>query len=239
MTTRPAPLTLIRPGVRVSIACSRRDDGDFHLDQPRHRLDATRRRFVDLPWSQPDEVHGATVLVVERPGEHDGRVADALITSTDGAVLGIWVGDCAPVALVGDDGSIGGVHAGWRGIEGGVLQRTVHAMRERGARRVDAVLGPCIHPCCYEFGDDDLDRLVGRFGSDVVSRTTDGHRALDVPAAVRAALAEVDVPLDDRSVCTGCGAQHYFSHRVRAERARQVMAVWRHTIDGDGDGGAA
>jgi len=231
VTTRPAPLSLIRPGVRVSIACSERVDGDFHLDQPFERLDATRRRFVDLPWSQPDEVHGAAVLVVGRPGEHDGRVADALVTSADGAVLGIWVGDCAPVVLVGDDGSIGGVHAGWRGIEAEVLQRTVGVMRQRGARRVEAVLGPCIHPCCYDFGDDDLDRLAGRFGSSVVSTTTAGRRALYVPAAVRSALAEVEVGLDDRSACTGCWSERYYSHRIRAERGRQVMAVWRQAID--------
>jgi YfiH family protein len=230
VTSRPAPLTVIRPGVRVSIACSERSDGDFHLDQSRELLDATRRRFVDLPWSQPEEVHGATVLVVERPGHHDCSVADALVSSADGAVLGIWVGDCAPVALVGDDGSIGAVHAGWRGLEAGVLHETVAAMRSKGARQIDAVLGPCIHPCCYEFGYDDLDRLMRRFGSGVVGRTASGRRALDMPAAVRAALSEVTVALDDHSVCTGCRSEHYFSHRVRAERGRQVMAVWRHGL---------
>lgn len=227
MTLRPAPLTIIRPGVRVTIVCSERSDGDFHLDQAGDQLDATRRRLVDLPWSQPDEVHGADVLVVERAGQHDGAVADALVTMIDDAVLGIWVGDCAPVVLVGDDGSIGAVHAGWRGIEAGVLQAAVATVRRGGAHEVHAVLGPCIHPCCYEFGDADLHRLVGRFGMQVVASTIGGGRALDVPAAVRAALAEVGVGLDDRSECTGCRSDRYFSHRARAERGRQVMAVWR------------
>ena len=233
--TRPVPLTRVVAGVRVHVLFSQRSDGDFHLDphddgvRPRG-LDARRRALVDLPWTQPDEVHGRDVLVVERPGDHDGAVADALVTDVDGAVLGVWVGDCAPVALIGDDGTIGAVHAGWKGAEAGVLQGAVDAVRRRGARNVTALLGPCIHPCCYEFGDADLRRLADRHGEVVVGRTSSGGPALDMRALVAAALAECDVALEDHSVCTGCAADHYFSHRVRADRGRQVMAVWREAL---------
>lgn len=230
--TRPVPLTRVVAGSRVHVLFSQRSDGDFHLDphddgvRPAG-LDRRRRALVDLPWTQPDEVHGNTVVVVERPGDHDGVVADALVTSCDGAVLGIWVGDCAPVALIGDDGTIGAVHAGWKGAEAGVLQAAVDTVRRLGAERITAVLGPCIHPCCYEFGDEDLDRLAARHGPAVVGRTAVGARALDMRALVAAALAECAVTLEDHSVCTGCAADTFFSHRVRADRGRQVMAVWR------------
>lgn len=172
-------------------------------------------------------MHGTDVTVVTRPGEHDRRVGDGLVTDCVGAVLGIWVGDCAPVALVSSSGRIAGVHAGWRGIEAGVLERAVDVVRRRPGEEVGAVLGPCIHPCCYEFGAADLDRLVRRFGRDVAGRTRAGAPALDVPAAVRAALASVGVALDDRSACTGCDPTRWFSHRVRGERGRQVLAVWK------------
>lgn len=213
------------------VRCSDRRDGDFHLEQPPETLERTRRRFVDLPWSQPDEVHGTEVRVVAEPGDHDRAVADALVTDLPGVVLGVWVGDCAPVAFVGAGGRIGAAHAGWRGLLDGVLATTVAAMRDgRADDRVRAVLGPCIHPCCYEFGADDLARVVDRFGPSVVGRTRDGRPALDVPAAVAAALAELDVTLDrvpGADGCTGCTADRWFSHRVRAERGRHVMAVWK------------
>ncbi|MEN9506980.1 MAG: hypothetical protein RI958_2906 [Actinomycetota bacterium] len=211
----------------VHVRWSTRDDGDFHLDQERSRLERTRRSFVDLPWSQPDEVHGDVVGVVEHPGHLDGAVADALVTDRDGAVLGIWVGDCAPVALVSESGAIGAVHAGWRGIEAGVLQRAVEALRGRSGDLVEAVLGPCIRPCCYDFGDDDLARLARRYGASVCSVTRRGRRSLDVPAAVRAALREVSVPMADRGGCTSCEPERYWSHRARGERGRQVLAIWR------------
>jgi YfiH family protein len=218
---------------RVHLRMSRREHGDFHLD-PHDTgcvpgdLDGRRRALVDLPWSQPDEVHGSTVRVVTGPGEHDLAEADALVTRCDDAVLGIWVGDCAPVALIGDDGTIAAAHAGWRGAAGGVLQTTISAMRELGSVEVRAVLGPCIHPCCYAFGDADLDALIARFGAAVEGTTSAGERALDMRALVAAALAEAGVvDLDDRSECTGCAAHRYFSHRRRGERERQVLAVWR------------
>lgn len=220
---------------RVHILVSRRVDGDFHLDPDGtgitpDDLDRRRRTLVDLTWSQPDEVHGTTVRVVTTPGEHDRCVADALVTRCDDAVLGIWVGDCAPVALVGDDGTIAAAHAGWRGAADGVLQATVGVMRDLGSTQVRAVIGPCIHPCCYAFGDHDIDVLVARFGPAVEGVTTAGDRALDMPALVAGALAEVGVvDVEDRSECTGCAADRYFSHRRRSERQRQIMAVWRTT----------
>jgi copper oxidase (laccase) domain-containing protein len=60
-----------------------------------------------------------------------------------------------------------------------------------------------------------------------VSATTAwGTPALDLPAAVRAALAAEDVTMIDvRSACTGCD-DRYWSHRRRGERARHGMAVW-------------
>ncbi len=227
MNLRHAPLSIARPGAAVHIRCSERVDGDFHLEQSSEALDATRRKFVDLPWTQLDEVHGSTVLVVDRPGAFDGVIGDALVTELDDTVLGVWVGDCAPVALVGDTGVVGAVHAGWKGIECGVLQTTVATMRRQGCTEIEAVIGPCIHPCCYEFGAADLERLAARLGGEVVARTREGTPALDVVAAVRAALGEVGVRLDDRSVCTGCAADRFYSHRARRDAGRQVMAVWR------------
>jgi YfiH family protein len=224
---RHSPLSIARPRAAVHIRWSERADGDFHLERSAEALAVTRRQFVDLPWTQLDEVHGASVLVVDRPGAFDGVIGDALVTELDDTVLGIWVGDCAPVALVSDTGVVGAVHAGWKGIERGVLQATVATMRRLGCVDIEAVVGPCIHPCCYEFGAADLHRLADLLGGKVVARTSEGAPALDVVAAVRAALGEVGVVLDDRSACTGCEADRFYSHRARRDTGRQVMAVWR------------
>jgi YfiH family protein len=213
--------------LRARVVFTSRADGDFNADL----VDAVvlhrrQQAVVARPWTFLDERHGAHVVTVEHPGAASGTAADALVTRAAGAVLGIWVGDCAPVAFVSPDGVVGAAHAGWRGIEAGVLEATVAAMRALGARTIAATLGPCIHPECYEFGADDLARLTSRYGHGVRSRTTAGVPALDVPAIVTAALADVGVALDVRSsACTACGGS-WWSHRARGDRERQALAVW-------------
>jgi polyphenol oxidase len=163
--------------------------------------------------------------VVDASTTADRVVADIVLTRAHDEVLGIWVGDCAPVALVSDDGVLGGVHAGWRGAIDGVFDRAVAALRSASTAPVSAVLGPCIHPCCYEFGAADLDRFAARFGADIVGTTAWGTPALDMPGVVRRALADHGVALVDRSVCTGCSPGVYFSHRRRSERGRHVLTL--------------
>ena len=162
---------------------------------------------------------------VTRPGEHAGAEADAALTTEPGAALAVLTADCAPVALAGD-GALAVVHAGWRGLVEGVLERAVLELRAAGATTIEAALGPCIHAGCYEFGEDELDGVADLFGAVVRSRTTAGAPALDLPAAVRAALDASGVRLaEDVGVCTACSADHW-SHRARGERERQALVAW-------------
>ena len=213
-------------GGTAEVRCSTVTDGDFHIEAPRAALEHRRRAFAPGVWTQLDEVHGTDVLTVTRPGEHDYVMGDGLVTRLAGAVLGVWVGDCAPVALVGDDGTLGAAHAGWKGALAGVLPATVAAMG-CAPGTVRAFLGPCIHPCCYEFGASELAGFVERFGPSVAATTAWGTPALDLPAVVRSSLAEVGVVVTDIGGCTGCRDDVWFSHRRRVQAGRQVMTVCR------------
>ena len=198
-----------------------------HVRAVRPDVEARRRAVVDLSWTWLRQVHGDRVVVVTEPGGGAGQRADAAVTDRPGCALAVLTADCAPVALVGSDGVVGVAHAGWRGLVGGVLERTVGVMRAGGTRDVGAVLGPCIHPECYEFGSEDLAQVAKRLGDGVRAATTSGAPALDVPAAVRAALAQVGVTdVHDVGVCTACSPDH-FSHRARHELGRQALVVWR------------
>jgi YfiH family protein len=175
-------------------------------------------RQQELGWATVRQVHGAHVVVAERSG--DLGEADAIVTTTPGLHIAVRVADCAPIALEGD-GVVGVVHAGWRGILTGVIPAAMDAMRSLGARDIRAVLGPCIHAECYEFGVAELDEIAAALGDGVRGTTSWGTPALDVPAAVRAQLPEVD----DQSVCTACSSEHW-SHRARGDRERQAVVAW-------------
>ena len=190
-------------------------------------VERRRRKVLDRPWSWVRQVHGSHVVMVDEPGGGAGQTGDALASTAPGAALAILTADCAPVAMCGDNGSMAAVHAGWRGLAGGVIEAAAGALRDTGADRIVAALGPCIHAECYEFSAGDLDAVAARLGPAVRGATADARPALDVPAAVRAALSSAGVELvHDEDVCTACSPDH-FSHRARQEKERQAMVVWR------------
>jgi hypothetical protein len=169
-------------------------------------------------------VHGSTVLDADAPSDGADPPADAAVTRTPGRPLTVLTADCAPVALACDD-ALAVAHAGWTGLLAGVVEAAVARLRAVGHGPVRAALGPCIHPARYEFGADDLARVVDAYGPTVAGTTDDGRPALDLPAGVRAALARVDVTdLEDVDVCTAASPDH-FSYRRDGETGRQALVA--------------
>ncbi|SDF10308.1 peptidoglycan editing factor PgeF [Limimaricola pyoseonensis] len=107
------------------------------------------------------QVHSADVVAVDGP--QDRVRADAMVTATPGLALSILTADCQPV-LFADTGAgvIGAAHAGWKGALNGVLEATVEAMIDLGARReaIHAAIGPTISQRCYEVGPELLEAFM-------------------------------------------------------------------------------
>jgi len=201
-----------------------RADGDLGITAG-PGVDDRRRAVHAGAWAWLRQVHGAAVAQVDTPGAVQGAPGDALVSSVAGVALAVFTADCAPVALASPEGVVGVVHAGWRGLEAGVIDAAVESMRRLGASRVVAALGPCIRPGCYEFGVEDLDRLASVLGPAVRARTTGGRPALDLPAAVAGALTRCGGELvADQGGCTACSDQ-WFSHRARGDTGRQATVV--------------
>jgi YfiH family protein len=157
--------------------------------------------------AQGRQVHG-TRVVVDGQGIEE---ADGQVTSERGVAAIVLVADCLPVALAGP-GRVGVVHAGWRGLAGGVLEEGVEAT---GA--VAAAIGPGIGPCCYEVGDD----VRAAFGT--------SERTLDLKAIARARLEAAGVrEIHDCGLCTACDVERFFSHRRDGGvTGRQAGLAWR------------
>ncbi|MFP5316949.1 MAG: polyphenol oxidase family protein [Acidimicrobiia bacterium] len=202
--------------------------GGAFVTSVRDDVAARRRAVVDLPWTWLRQVHGDEVVRVDAPGAGAGATADAAVTDQRGAALAVLTADCAPVVLASSSGAVGVVHAGWAGLLAGVVAAAVKELRALGAQDLEAVLGPCIHAECYEFGLDNLVDLTDRYGPSVAARTAAGELALDLPAAVKVALVEQGIAdVDDVGVCTACSATEYYSWRARRETERQATVVWQ------------
>ena len=198
------------------------DDG-ANVDENRARLAAAigcrRERFLF-----GRQVHGAAVRrAAEPPGA--GRPAteeDGQATALRGHPALVFVADCTPVLLVAQ-GAVAALHAGWRGLDAGIVGEGVAALREVGARgAVTALLGPGARGCCYAVGEE----VHAAFAGYEARR---GERNLDLPAVIRAKLAEAGVAaVRDVGLCTMCRPGLFFSHRRDGGvTGRQAGVVWR------------
>jgi YfiH family protein len=149
--------------------------------------------------------------------------ADALVAPAgSGAVVGVRVADCVPI-LVADPktGSVAAIHAGWRGVEAGVIPAAL-ALLVGG--ELLAAVGPCIGACCFEVGADVARRIAAVApGAKVVVREAGGKAFVDLRAAVRAQLEGLTV--EDVPGCTKCGGARFFSHRRDGDAAGRHLAA--------------
>jgi YfiH family protein len=136
--------------------------------------------------------------------------ADGVVTTRDDVVLCVRAADCLPVLLAGD-GVIGAAHSGRKGMYVGVVPATVEAMRELGASRITAVLGPYACGNCYEVPAEMRAEVAERVPASS-AETSWGTPSIDVAAGVRAQLAELDVEVIDATRCT-IESENLYSYR--------------------------
>jgi polyphenol oxidase len=192
-------------------------------DDP-ERVRANRARVADRVGAclaQGRQVHGADVRRVgEPPAEgHAHEPADGQATALAGVAPAVLVADCLPIALAAP-GAAAMLHAGWRGLAGGVIEEGVAAVRELAGRApAAAAIGPGAGGCCYEVGEE----VHAHFAAYDARR---GARNLDLAAVARAQLTEADEVLD-AGLCTICD-ERFFSHRRdKGITGRQAGVVCR------------
>ncbi|MCY3930312.1 MAG: polyphenol oxidase family protein [Acidobacteria bacterium] len=173
--------------------------------------------------------HGADALRATGPGPTgDG---DALIVSASGVAATVFVADCVPVLIAAGD-SVAAVHAGWRGLAGGVLASAVRELNGgdsfRDGARAEAWIGPAIGPCCYEVGEDVAVQVASRSGAEVVARRPGRKPHLDLALAASRQLARLGVArVSTVKRCVRCSPDWWSYRRDGARAGRNYGFIWR------------
>jgi YfiH family protein len=167
--------------------------------------------------------------VVVGTGGHGGRTpqADALVTASAGVTLMVRAADCVPVLLADAFGAVvGAAHCGRPGLVAGIVPATVVAMRETGAGRLTAWIGPHICGGCYEVPAQMRDEVAA---VEPASRATTswGTPSVDVGAGVRAQLERLDVEVVDLSSCTRESPDLFSYRRDGRASGRQAGLIRR------------
>ena len=172
------------------------------------------------------QVHGADVHVVTEQTTGPVPAVDALVTRLPGVVLLVRAADCVPVLLADERrGVVGAAHAGRAGVAGGVVRRTVEAMRGLGADDVVGWVGPHVCGACYEVPATLRDEVASVVPA-ARAETSWGTPSLDLGAGVRAQLEALDVQVVEVARCTREDEDLYSYRRQGAESGRLGGLVW-------------
>jgi YfiH family protein len=184
---------------------------------------------LGLSWvCSSRQAHGTEVNIVERLSGARGQAlpidADGHATALREVGTMVMAADCLPVAL-GGGGAVAALHAGWRGLCGGVLEQGVRALRTLAGSTapISAIVGPGAGACCYEVGAE----VHEAFGARHALAPSQARGKLDLRAIAHERLLAAGVA-DVRHVeaCTICDT-HYFSHRREGALAgRQAVIAW-------------
>lgn len=172
------------------------------------------RAALGYPMPTPpllSQVHGAAIVRPEKAGVE----ADGFAVRRGDPWVAVSAADCAPVAVVSEDGSLGAIlHAGWRGARSGIAARAVQRLAAEGAdpSRLFAVVGPCLHACCFPVGPE----VAVEFDPSVRRPHPSGQEAIDLPGAIRLSLVHSGV--DARRIhlapeCTSSDSDRFYSYR--------------------------
>jgi purine-nucleoside/S-methyl-5'-thioadenosine phosphorylase / adenosine deaminase len=199
-------------------------------DEPNH-VHANRDHLAELAgvargrFAQGRQVHGTHVrALADPPDPHEEPApADGQATSVPGVAPIVLVADCLPIAVAAP-GAVAMLHAGWRGLAGGVLAEGVRALRELGGGEpVVAAIGPGAGGCCYEVGEEVHTAFAAH--GDAVRRGNN----LDLKAIARRELEAAGVrEVHDVDICTICADPAlFFSHRRDGGiTGRQAGVAW-------------
>ena len=203
--------------------------GDHVGDDPAAVAENRARLAAHLPHSPLwlRQVHGTAVADPSR--DRPGCEADASFSRQPGHVLAVLTADCLPVLLAEEAGTaIAIVHAGWRGLAAGVIERTIAALGTE-PRRLIAYLGPAIGPRAFAVGHDVRDAFLrddSEAASAFVPASSDKWFA-DLYALARQRLARLGATrVHGGAFCTLSDPARFYSHRRDQVTGRMASLLW-------------
>jgi YfiH family protein len=185
-----------------------------------------------------EQVHGIEVVSADSASALTVPVADAAWTRSRGLGLAVLTADCLPVVIAAaDDSVVAVVHAGWRGLLAGVLERTYQQLPVTAGGYL-AWIGPAISASAYEVGED-VAECVRAFSLAAGSAGPDdaepgwlragriaGKYQLDLAALAGAQLLALGVKTVFYSEVCSTGSALTYSYRRDGVTGRMATVAW-------------
>ena len=174
------------------------------------------------------QTHSTICHTINEKMTFDALEGDGLVTQRKGHALMMMTADCLPVVLGNAQGTeVANLHAGWRGLAGGIIENTIAAMQTPPTW---AWLGAAISQACFEVGAEVKQAFCDKY-PDVEVAFIAGHKPGKFYADLYAIAGYI---LKKHGVgrvlggeqCSYRQAEDYFSYRRNANTGRMATFVF-------------
>ncbi len=160
--------------------------------------------------------------------------ADASYTTQKGVICAVMTADCLPILLTNISGDfVAAIHAGWRGLNDGIIVKTIRKLPQFKPKEMLAFIGPAIDQECFEIGAEvrksfllndintaqffNLSKNEGKYMANL--------RGIAEYKLLQAGLYPQNIT--NPAICTKCNHNWFFSYRENSNTGRMASLIWK------------
>ena len=206
--------------------------GDKAEDVQQNRANLEQQLSLARAPRWLEQVHGTEIVDAAVSGVNR---ADGSYSRESGRVCVVMTADCLPVLLCNSAGTqVAAVHAGWRGLAGGILRRAIELFANQPGELL-TYLGPCIGPQAFEVGREVREAFIdGALSSahqlqieSCFAATEEGKYLADLAGLARAELTLLaGAPVYGGGYCTYTDKARFYSYRRDQRTGRNASLIW-------------
>jgi polyphenol oxidase len=174
------------------------------------------------------QTHSTICHTINEEMTFNALVGDGLVTQVQGHALMMMTADCLPVVLGNTEGNeVANLHAGWRGLAGGIIENTIAEMISQPTW---AWLGAAISQPCFEIGAEVKMAFCAKYAA-LETAFIDGEQAgkyyADLYAIARYILQQQGVKVIlGGDQCSYQQPEDYYSYRRHSKTGRMATFVF-------------
>lgn len=181
-----------------------------------------------------NQTHSTTVINWDKESNYQIYAADASISSAKNVVCVVMTADCLPILLTNTRGEfVAAIHAGWRGLNDGIIQQTIAKLAQFAPSEMLAFIGPAIDQECFEIGGEVRESFILNdplsaqfFSASINSGKFMGNlRGIAAHQLVQAGLQSANI--SNSKICTRCHSDWFYSYRANPQTGRIASLIWR------------
>ncbi|MGQ8365039.1 peptidoglycan editing factor PgeF [Glaciecola sp. 1036] len=156
-----------------------------------------------------NQQHSNQIIDVDKNTMEPSTIADGIFTSQKHLPLCVMTADCLPIVMT-DGIEVAAVHAGWRGLAEGIVEKAVANFAD--PTRLAVWIGPSISQEKFEVGLDVI-KYFTQYSSCIRPSSLNNKYLLDLPAICQQILNNAGVENIQLSNICSYRDERFFSHR--------------------------